>query len=177
MKTCGSCNLCCKVVAVESLNKPAGSWCKHAKPGNGCGIYGSHPAQCQGFKCLWLEDPSLSDEWKPNKIRFVVRADGNDSAIAIDVDPAMPDAWRKQPYFNEIKSWSQIAVGGRGRVLVYVGAKTYVVFPEEELFLGDVDVGDYLSTGYRRGEGWRQPFATVRRGLLEREVLGQVRRL
>jgi hypothetical protein len=38
-KTCGDCTLCCEVMAIEELSKPASVWCSHCKPGNGCLIY------------------------------------------------------------------------------------------------------------------------------------------
>ena len=162
MKSCGDCNLCCKVVAVESIEKAAGKWCEHARPGAGCGIYGSHPEQCRGFICLWLEDPSMPDAWKPNKSKLVIRADGSEMAVAVDVDSAYPNAWRKEPFYSEIKQWSRIAWGGKGRVVVYVGDRAWVIFPEEDLSVGKVQPGDYLYCGYRRGGGWMAPFASVR---------------
>jgi hypothetical protein len=43
-RACGDCTLCCKVMAIEALAKPAGSWCRHCKPGQGCAIYAERPA-------------------------------------------------------------------------------------------------------------------------------------
>ena len=36
---CGGCTLCCKLIPVEELNKPAGARCKHVRTGKGCSIY------------------------------------------------------------------------------------------------------------------------------------------
>jgi hypothetical protein len=44
-RSCGDCTLCCKVMAVEALGKPAGSWCSHCKPGRGCLIYETRPEE------------------------------------------------------------------------------------------------------------------------------------
>ncbi len=54
MKECGSCGLCCKVMAIRELKKPAGTWCKHWGKGIGCTIYATRPQECKGFNCIWL---------------------------------------------------------------------------------------------------------------------------
>jgi hypothetical protein len=38
-KQCGDCTLCCKVMAIEMLAKPAGAWCPHCTAKRGCTIY------------------------------------------------------------------------------------------------------------------------------------------
>ena len=58
-RACGDCTLCCKVMAIEELAKPAGQWCRHCKPGRGCLIYDSRPAECSAFDCLWLIDAAV----------------------------------------------------------------------------------------------------------------------
>lgn len=90
-RECGTCRLCCKVLAVQEIDKPRGSWCQHStkpsEPG-GCAIYATRPGQCRGFQCLWLAvtDPEvaaksqrLADTWarifpvdeRPDRIRVV----------------------------------------------------------------------------------------------------------
>ena len=44
-RTCGDCTLCCKVMAIEELAKPVGTWCPHCKPGRGCRIYPDRPGR------------------------------------------------------------------------------------------------------------------------------------
>jgi len=53
-RSCGTCTLCCKVLAVDELKKPHGKWCAHCKTGQGCGIYDTRPAECRDFRCTWL---------------------------------------------------------------------------------------------------------------------------
>jgi hypothetical protein len=55
-RTCEGCSLCCKLVAVPDLDKPAGKWCQHCSPKDNlsCTIYESRPGNCQDFQCLWL---------------------------------------------------------------------------------------------------------------------------
>src|SRR5580698_7880286 len=52
-RECGSCTLCCKVYHVAEIDKVAGKWCQHCKPGSGCAIHDSLPKQCAEFNCLW----------------------------------------------------------------------------------------------------------------------------
>ena len=42
-RACGTCSLCCKVLSVFELAKPAGKWCTHCRPGNGCDVYATRP--------------------------------------------------------------------------------------------------------------------------------------
>ena len=53
-KTCGSCTLCCKVVGVAELKKPADVWCGHCNKAKGCKIYDTRPQECRTFYCLFL---------------------------------------------------------------------------------------------------------------------------
>ena len=53
-KTCGSCTLCCKVVGVAELKKPADVWCGHCNKAKGCKIYDTRPLECRTFYCLFL---------------------------------------------------------------------------------------------------------------------------
>lgn len=52
-RVCGSCTACCKTHPVVEIDKPMGKWCPHCKVGQGCAIYSSRPAGCEGFQCQW----------------------------------------------------------------------------------------------------------------------------
>jgi hypothetical protein len=103
-RDCGDCTLCCKVMAIETLAKPAGKWCQHCQPGRGCNIHPERPAECRDYSCLWLLDDRLGPQWKPSKSKLVltVSADG----IEIRCDPGFPEAWRKPAYRDQIAQWA-----------------------------------------------------------------------
>jgi hypothetical protein len=42
-RACGTCTLCCKVVAVPELEKAAGEWCKHCRPGRAAAFMRAGP--------------------------------------------------------------------------------------------------------------------------------------
>jgi hypothetical protein len=138
-RACGTCMMCCKLLRIEELEKPAGVWCRHAMTGKGCGIYENRPPVCQNFHCQWMLDSSLGPEWKPEKAKFVMSPDRKQQEIFnINVDPAFPDAWTKPPFFATIKNW--VAAGATlGRfALVQIGTRLIAVLPDRIVELGNV---------------------------------------
>ena len=135
-RQCGECTLCCKVLALEEPAKPANSWCPHCKPGHGCLIYASRPAECRAFSCLWLVNDLLDQHWKPSKSRLVLTT--SEDGIEVRCDPGFPDAWRKEPFRSEIQQW---AVFGEARdltVIVIIGERIILIAPDREFDLGIV---------------------------------------
>jgi hypothetical protein len=163
MRDCGVCNLCCKLLAVEGLDKAPGQWCAHVVKGVGCGVYETRPSGCRVFNCHFLSDETLGEAWRPSRARFFVHADGDARTYNIEVDPGSPLAWKAEPFHDQLKRWAELARTGEGRVLVHVGARTLAVFPERDIDLGETRPGDVISTGYRKGPAGMAPFARVER--------------
>ena len=84
-RACGDCTLCCEVMAIEALAKPAGRWCRHCQPGRGCAIYAERPAECGDFACLWLVNDLLDERWKPSRSKLVLTT--SDDGIEVRCDP------------------------------------------------------------------------------------------
>jgi hypothetical protein len=135
-RRCGDCTLCCKVMAIEELEKPANSWCPHCKPGRGCAIYHGRPAECGNFSCLWLVNDLLDEQLKPNKSKFVLTA--SEDGIEVRCDPGFPNAWRKEPYASEIRGWAISGESNDVTVVVIVGQRMILVTPDREFDLGIV---------------------------------------
>jgi hypothetical protein len=135
-KICGECTLCCKVMAIEALAKPAGTWCPHCRPGRGCQIYPDRPAECQAFSCLWLLNNLLDPRWKPSKSKLVLTT--SEDGIEVRCDPGFPDAWRKEPFRSEIHQWAVAGETHDVTVVVIVGQKMILITPEREFDLGVV---------------------------------------
>lgn len=155
-KACGDCTLCCKVMAIEELAKPVGSWCPHCKAGQGCRIYPERPGECRSFRCLWLVNDLLDQHWKPSKSRFVLTT--SDDGIEVRCDPGFPDAWRREPYRREIREW---AISGETRdvtVVVTIGQKMILVTRDREFDLGVVQPDERI---VRELEGTQVVNATV----------------
>ncbi len=76
VRACGECLKCCKLVPVASIDKPANTWCRHARlpgsqGGHGCEIYAKRPEECRLWSCLWLLDPSFDEDLRPDKSHVV----------------------------------------------------------------------------------------------------------
>jgi hypothetical protein len=119
-RRCGECSLCCKLLSVEALNKPAGRWCEHCLKSSGCSIYDRRPTQCERFHCGWLSNSNFGDEWYPRRSKMVVFAAGYENRLGIHVDPASPGAWRREPYFSQLKQLACDAVERQDQVVVYL---------------------------------------------------------
>lgn len=161
LKVCGECTLCCKVYEIEDFEKKPGTVCNHVRPEGGCGVWGLHPKICQEFKCLWLKHDDMNGLWRPDHAGFVLRLEPNGTTLAIDVDHDRPDAWRREPYYSQIKLWSEVMPKSEGLVLVYAPEGLYVVTPMEDLFLKAPKRGDILETGMEETLFGIRPYARV----------------
>jgi hypothetical protein len=139
-KACGTCMMCCKLLRIEELEKPAGRWCRHAVIGKGCGIYEGRPPACQRFFCQWMLDARLGPEWKPDKAKFVLYPYPEmPEVFYVAVDPTFPGAWTKPPFLAAIKNW--VLEGAElGRfVMVYIGERGIAVLPDRIVELGRLE--------------------------------------
>src|SRR5215210_6075365 len=82
-KSCGSCTLCCKLLAIGELDKPRDRWCDHCVPGQGCQIYESRPRECAHFECGWKVDERLGPEWRPDRCKFLLAYDGKAGRMVV----------------------------------------------------------------------------------------------
>ena len=107
-RQCGDCTLCCKLVPVKELDKPADTRCKHQRAIKGCLVYHTPkmPLSCHVWNCRWLVNNDTRDLARPDRSHyvidimpdFVIALDG-DKKIPIQVvqiwcDANYPDAWK-----------------------------------------------------------------------------------
>jgi hypothetical protein len=157
-KPCGECGLCCKALAVPEIDKPAGRWCRHFKPGAGCAIHAVLPGSCRDFQCLWTAAEVLGEAWRPDRCKLVIWTD-HAGRIVVDPDPAHPQAWRREPFYSQIKAWSARTGPDWHEVLIRVGERVIMVFPEAEIDLGSLQPGRRIDSGYRQESGRAAPYA------------------
>jgi hypothetical protein len=144
-RACAGCTLCCKLLKVEALAKPRLDWCRHCRPGTGCTIYDERPHECRAFSCGYLIDGGIAEHWNPRHSRMVVSYESSDR-IAIHVDPGRHDAWRREPYFSDIKRWARAAAARRGQVIVWQGREVIAVLPDREQNLGALGADQLIVT-------------------------------
>ena len=135
-RQCGNCTLCCKVMAIEELAKPANAWCPHCKPRRGCLIYDDRPAECRSFSCVWLVNDLLEEHWRPNKSKLVLTT--SEDGIEVRCDPGFPDAWRREPFRSELREWAASGETLDTTVLVIIGRRMTLVTRERDFDLGIV---------------------------------------
>lgn len=98
MKPCGECGLCCLLLAVDELGKPARKWCEHFKPGTGCAKVddADRPASCEAFDCLWRQDVDsvLPANLRPDRCNVMLAKALNSHGVVAYVHPKHPSAYR-----------------------------------------------------------------------------------
>ena len=146
-RRCGSCSLCCKVVSIPELSKPAGKWCQHCKPGNGCGIHLTRPVVCRGAYCEWMISQGLGLEWKPDKTKFVLFKTNGGRRLTAHVDPGNPDAWRRSPFYENLKAWAKEAAQKSPMHLVdvMIGDHAIVILPDRDVEIGVIPADETIT--------------------------------
>jgi hypothetical protein len=88
---------------------------------------------------MWLLDPRLGPEWKPDRSKIVLNVAPTGNGIVIRCDPGYPHAWRREPYYQKIQQWALAARPRDGTVIVLVGNDMTIITPDGEFPLGEVD--------------------------------------
>jgi hypothetical protein len=107
-RQCGDCQLCCRLLPMQELAKPAGARCEHQRHAKGCAIYARRPACCALWTCRWLVRDDTDALRRPDRSHYVIDLmpdyitlrpdDGGASetmqVVQVWIDPAYPDAHR-----------------------------------------------------------------------------------
>lgn len=131
MRSCGDCQLCCRLVPVREIGKVAGQRCRHQKFKKGCAVYGAGmPLSCSAWSCGWLVDPDAAGLGRPDRSHYVVDA-MLDYVTAVDnatgaeqklpvvqvwIDPSHPDAHRDPALRSYLESKNAPALVRYGNV-------------------------------------------------------------
>jgi len=129
--------MCCKVIRIVELEKPAGVWCRHARPGHGCSIYADRPTPCQEFRCVWLDQPETPEALKPERTKVVLAS--SETKLIAHCDPADPTAWRREPMYSFLKRQTWPGAGPARPVLVVVGRRIWLITAGGDHDLGEMD--------------------------------------
>jgi hypothetical protein len=138
-RRCSTCTLCCKVMGIQELDKPAGRWCAHCQPGQGCDIYGRHPPSCSVFMCLWLSAPGVPERLRPDRCNVVLAAEANGARLVAHCDPDHPMAWRGPHIYPVLKAEARRAWGAGRWVVAKAAQQFWLVTPDEDLDMGVMD--------------------------------------
>ena len=84
-------------------------------------------------------------------------SDGGEMLVVM-VEPARANAWRKEPYYTNFKQWSQML-----QLVVSIGLRRIVVFPDHEVDLGVLAEGDVIEfIGIPQADGTLRKTAQLR---------------
>jgi hypothetical protein len=147
-RACGSCTLCCKLIEVTELEKPQHSWCKHCKPGKGCGNYEARPSDCRTFYCGWMADLSFGDEWRPDRAKFIMTFEPGTDRMYIVCDAGFPGAWRRETFYARIKAFLTAPGMERQQIVVTTGRRLTLLVRGGEFDLGEWSKGDKIDIHY-----------------------------
>jgi hypothetical protein len=141
-RSCGDCTLCCRLLPIADLKKPAGVKCQHVRYGKGCSIYPSRPLDCRAWACRWVADPEVKAAGlpRPDRAHYVLdvmwdyvemedKLSGERkklSVLQVWVDPQHPDAWRS-PALREYLL--KLSKKGSAAIIRWSSTKMMVLFP------------------------------------------------
>lgn len=141
MRQCGDCQLCCKLLPVRSLGKPAGERCQHQSFAKGCSVYAQlHriSPECQLWNCRWLANDDMADQSRPDRSHLVVDLmpdfitlhDGDREmklqVIQVWCDPRFPDAHRDPKFREYLERRGQEGIAA---LIRYNAKEGFVLFP------------------------------------------------
>jgi hypothetical protein len=68
--------------------------------------------------CHWLANEQMGDEWHPMRCKMLLSRSQGGEDLIVTVDPAFPNAWRREPYYSRLRTLAQ-----QGSVKVRIGLR------------------------------------------------------
>lgn len=108
-RECGECGLCCNLLSVPALEKPAREWCKHCSK-TGCAIYENRPTVCRTWYCGYRANTfkfpdgstsTLGEHWRPNKCGMIV-SPPHSGRMGIIVAKGSEGKWMTEPWMTDV---------------------------------------------------------------------------
>lgn len=115
-RECGSCSVCCGVIAVHEIDKGVYEACPHLCEA-GCGIYDTRSGSCRTFECQWLRGALEAD----GVVDIEMRPDACGVIFDYEPDSAFGEmyvAWEVEPGASE---------RGHGRSIIRGLAESFLV--------------------------------------------------
>lgn len=144
MRQCGDCQLCCRLLPVKGVPKPALTRCKHQRHGKGCAVYHKpekgFPWECGLWSCAWLRADPNGDAAalrRPDRAHYCIDIlpdyitamdpDGQNIVVPVVqvwVDPKYPDAHRDPA----LRAWL-LCRTGFAAIIRYGADDAIILFP------------------------------------------------
>jgi len=141
-RACGDCQLCCRLLPVQSVKKAAGKRCWHQRHHKGCAVYHrlmSVAPECKLWSCRWLTNDDTADLRRPDRSHYVIdmmpdfvtlREDGGATrrleVVQVWVDPGYPNAHEDLA----LRAWlERRAEEGKVGLIRFGNERAITVFP------------------------------------------------
>jgi len=125
-RSCGTCSLCCTVMAVAEIEKPRNTRCCHLNTLGRCAVYPTRPDSCRQFSCTWLLG-MLPKALSPERIHAVGDTNLAGDALVFHVDPRFPRAHERGVFKQFIER-----VAAKVLIIVLIGDTRVVYGPNRE---------------------------------------------
>ena len=66
---CGDCTLCCELLPINWLNKPANVLCKFCD--KGCAIHATKDKECKNFECAYFQSKNAHIDLRPDNSKII----------------------------------------------------------------------------------------------------------
>jgi hypothetical protein len=138
---------------ITALGKPRQTWCVHCEINVGCKIYAERPNECAQFYCLYRVSPELGEEWRPADCGMVLNYEPHIKRVNVSVDGATPGAWRREPYYSQIKAMALHMLRQQGHLLVWEPSGATAIMPDRDVPVGNVEKRVLLVRGRATAQG------------------------
>jgi hypothetical protein len=86
----------------------------------------------------------IGPEWKPERSKLVLTMNPVTRFLFVQVDPGSPAAWKKEPYYSQLKRWSEAALREKRHVVVFLNQVATVILPDRDVPVGPLGADDRL---------------------------------
>ena len=84
----------------------------------------------------------MAAEWKPERSKIVLTRFPGNGFIYAQVDPGSPQAWRKAPYYDDMRGWAKLLLNDGCHVIVFVNDEATLIMPDDSIALGKMTAKD-----------------------------------
>jgi hypothetical protein len=82
---------------------------------------------------------------------MVLYTDPSASRMYVRVDPARPDAWRREPYYAQLKAWARSQAALNRSLNVYIGKEVWIILPDKDVCFGELAPDEIVVTQWVPG--------------------------
>ncbi len=78
----------------------------------------------------------MPPDWKPERSKIVLSVFPDNGFVYAQIDPGSPQAWRKEPYFTDLKRLSANLLRQERHLIVFVNREATLIMPTGPVPMG-----------------------------------------